>query len=447
MNITNEPYRFEGYWAFSTDKSYWFSGVLEYSPKEKKIELRMWGAKKSTKLDFQADTLLGRTTDGVKITLLNCIVRSSSRRIDEKKSDENTFLHIIEATKVIIGEHYDKHHDIGFSNIRVRFSDQFYFIQKDGFQHDFSRQIIKVAYIAPDEIVLSDSNNISLKITFHGMPGPSILSLNEFSIVQFEYFDISFPENYDLRNLINEINFLKYIIALSINKNISLIECSLREKNINEEAKNSGICLLDSFFFREKSREFPHQRHQNLIDMDDFSNYPDLYEKWRLVCKEKESAIYKYFKTIYDDGYFLEERFHKIVMAFEDYHRNSPCFPQTISTQNEKNRKIFLRERIDSVFVIFEKPLFYLFKDLGEKNRIIKLIVDTRDYLTHGGDVKKALSIKGPSGYFKLTDLLISIIALMILKDLGFTEDEIKEKIWNLPSYYALVDYDWSDIQ
>ncbi len=447
MYITNEPYRFEGYWAFSTDKSYWFSGVLEYCPEEKKIELRMWGTKESTKLDFQADTVLGRTTDDVRITLLNCIVRSSSRRIKEKKSGENTFLHIIEASKVIIGEHYEKSYDISCSLIRVRYSDQFDFIQKDGFQHDFSRKNINVTYKAPDEIVLSDNDNIRIEIKFYGMPGPSILSLNKFSIIQFEYFDISFPENHDLRMLTNEINFLKYLIIFSINKNISLLECSFQERNINDEAKHFDIFLLDSFFFRNKSRDFPYQRHQNLIDLDDFFKIPDLYEKWRSVCNEKESAIYKYFSILYDDGYFLDERFHKTVMAFEDYHRNSQCFPQTICTKKGKTRNISLRERIDSVFTKFERQLFYLFKDVGEQKRIIKLMVDARDYLTHGGDVKKALSIKDPSGYFKLTDLLISIIALMILEDLGFTEDTIRNKIWNLPSYYALVDYDWSNIE
>jgi len=295
--------------------------------------------------------------------------------------------------------------------------------------------------------LLSDNKDIRIEIKFYGIPCPSILSLNKFSITQFEYFDISFPENHDLRILSNEINFLRYLIVFSTNKDISLLECSFLEKNISDEDKYSGICLLDSFFIREESRDFPHQRHQNLLDIRDFIKIPDLYEKWRLICKDKESAVYKYFTTIYDDGYFLDERFHKIVMAFEDYHRNSPCFPQTISTSNGKNRKIYLRERIDSVFKAFEKQLFYLFRDLGEQNRIIKLIVDTRDFLTHGGDVKKALSIKDPTGYFKLTDLLISIIALMILKDLGFTGDEIKKKIWNLPSYYALVDYDWSNVQ
>jgi len=447
MYVINEPYRIEGYWALSTDKSYWFSGVLDYSPKEKKIELRMWGTQKNIELDFHIDTLLGRSADDIKITLLTCIVKSSSQRFHKNISDENSFLHIIEASTVIIGEHYDKYYDIGFSNISVRFSDQYYFIQKDGFQHEFSRKIIKVVYKTPDDIVLSNNDNISIKITFYGMPDLSTLSLNKLYITQFEYFDISFPENYDLRILTNEINFLKYFIVFSINKNISLIECSLQDKNTNDEAENSDICLLDSFFFKKKSRVFSYKTRKNLIDMNDFIKYPDLYGKWRLICKEKESAIHKYFATIYDDGYFSDDRFHKIVMAFEDYHRNSPSFPQAINTRKDKKRKIHFKERIDSVFVKFKKPLFYLFRDSGEENRIIKLIVDTRDYLTHGGDVKKALSIKDPSGYIELTDLLISIIALMVLKDLGFAEDEIKEKIWDLPSYYALVDCDWSDVQ
>ena len=173
----------------------------------------------------------------------------------------------------------------------------------------------------------------------------------------------------------------------------------------------------------------------------------DLYEKWRSLFKEKESSLYKFFSTIYTDRYFLDEQFHKLVMAFEDYHRNSPEFCQTVVNQRGQRRDVFLRERIESIFEKFHKQLLYLFKDLSEKDRVIKLIRDSRDFLTHGGDVRKEVSVKDPNSYFGLTDLLISIIALMILNDLGFSENVIKDKIWNLPSYYHLVDKDWSVVQ
>jgi hypothetical protein len=377
MYIINEPYRFDGYWAFSAEKTYWFSGVLDYSPKKKKIELRMWGTHKSAKLDFQADTVLGLTTDGEKITLLNCIVRSNSRRIHKKNSGENTYLHIIEANKVIIGKHYENSYKIAYSYIKVRYSDQFAFIQKDGFQHDLSQKNITVAYKEPGNVILGDNKDVRIEITFYGIPSSPVLSLNKFSLTQFEYFDISFSKNHDLRILSSEINFLRYLIIFSINKDISLLECSFLEKNISDKDKYSDIYLLDNSFIKKESRDFSHQRHKNLLDLGDFIKIPDLYEKWRLICKDKESAVYKYFTTVYDDDCFLDERFHKIVMAFEDYHRNSPCFRQSIRTPKGKNRDVYLRERIDSVFIEFEKQLFYLFRDLGEQNRIISLIVGT----------------------------------------------------------------------
>jgi len=234
MYIINEPYRFDGYWAFSAEKTYWFSGVLDYSPKKKKIELRMWGTHKSAKLDFQADTVLGLTTDGEKITLLNCIVRSNSRRIHKKNSGENTYLHIIEANKVIIGKHYENSYKIAYSYIKVRYSDQFAFIQKDGFQHDLSQKNITVAYKEPGNVILGDNKDVRIEITFYGIPSSPVLSLNKFSLTQFEYFDISFSKNHDLRILSSEINFLRYLIIFSINKDISLLECSFLEKNISD---------------------------------------------------------------------------------------------------------------------------------------------------------------------------------------------------------------------
>ena len=140
----------------------------------------------------------------------------------------------------------------------------------------------------------------------------------------------------------------------------------------------------------------------------------------------------------------MDEQFHNLVLAFEDYHRNSSEFRQTVVGSR---RGVSLKTRIESVFETFHKQLLYLFKDLGEKDRVIKLIKDSRDFLTHGGDVRKEESAKDPNSYFDLADLLTCIIALMILNDLGFSENVIKDKIWNLPSYYHLVDKDWSVVQ
>lgn len=448
MYITTEPYSFEGYWAFSKDQSCWFPGVLEYSPESHKIELRMWGSGEEVNLDYKTDTIIGRTTDNKKITLLNCIIRRSSWiNIENSVISGETFRSIVEASRMLFGRHYNNTNEISYSSLNIRYSDQFDFIQKDGFQHDYSQKKILISYKEPDEIVLIKNDTVEIKICFYGVPDRLRQPSNVSSIVQREYFNITFSEIHNLHFLSNEINILKYFITFSINKNIFPLECSFGEKIDGDETRHTNIDLLDSSFFKTKSKYGAYHRHHNIIEIDDFYDIPDLYEKWRLLFNEKESAIYKFFPTIYDDGNFLDERFHKLVMAFEDYHRNSPEFCQIIVTQNGRNRTVYLKERIDSVFEKFKKHLFYLFKDLHEQGRVIKLIKDTRDFLTHGGNVRKETSVKDPTSYFDLSDLLISIITLMILNDLGFSEDAIKDKIWHLPSYCDLVDNDWSAVQ
>ena len=449
MYITTEPYSFEGYWAFSKDKSCWFPGVLEYSPKNHKIELRMWGSGEEVNLDYKTDTIIGRTTDNKKITLFNCIIRRS-RWINIEKSvmSGETFRSIVDAKRILFGEHYNNTNEMSFSLLNISYSDQFDFIEKDGFQHDYSRTNLLIRYKKPDDIVLIKNDTVEIKICFYGAHDRRLQPSNVSSIVQREYFHITFPEIHNLHFLYNEINVLKDFITFSINKNIFPLECSFREQIDGDETRYESIGLLDRSFFKTKSKYGAHHHHtdHNIIEIDDFCNMHDLYENWRSLFNKKESAIYKFFPTIYDDGNYLDERFHKLVMAFEDYHRNSPEFCQIV-TQNGRNRTVSLKERIDSVFDKFKKHLFYLFKDLHEQGRVIKLIKDTRDFLTHGGDVREETSVKDPTSYFYLSYLLISIITLMILNDLGFSEDAIKDKIWHLRSYSNLVDKDWSAVQ
>jgi len=444
MYITTEPYRFEGYWSFSKDQSPWFSGTLEYSPESHRIELRMWGPVDRANLDFQSDTIIGRTTDEEKITLLNCIIRESASRISPTDSNGKTFLHIVEAARILIGEHYINIDEISYSSLTIRYSDQFEFIQTDGFQRNHSHGRPSITYNKPDEIVLLKTDTSEVKICFFGTFGHFGQPTNVSSIVQQEYFDITFQETHDLNFLRKEINMLRYFIAFSISKDVSPLNCSFGNNADRDGSEAGRIYLLANSFFKTKRNDNTDHRHGNIIEIAEFQNKPDLYEKWRTLFKAKESAIYKFFSAMYDDRYFLDEQFHKLVMAFEDYHRNSPEFRQTVVGGR---RGVSLKTRIESVFEKFHKQLLYLFKDLREKNRVIKLIKDSRDFLTHGGDVRKEVSVKDPHSYFYLTDLLTSIIALMILNDLGFSENVIKDKIWNLPSYYQLVDKDWSVVQ
>lgn len=446
MYITTEPQRFDGYWSFSKDQSCWFSGSLKYSPESQKIELRMWGPGDSVNLDFQSDTIIGRTTDEKKITLLNCIIRESVSTGFPTDSNDKTYLHIVEAKKILIGEHYNTIDEICYDLLSIRYSNQFDFIQTDGFQNDrdLSKGRYSVNYNKPREIVLLKTNAIEIKIYFFATFGKFCKPSNESSIVQKEYFNISFNDTHNLNFLQKEINMLRNFITFSINNDVFPLECSFGINADREESKSKMISFLTSFPFIKLRQDNRNHYHNNILEIGDFQNKPDLYEKWRGLFNEKESALYKFFSTTYYQKYFLEERFHKLVMSFEDYHRNSPEY---FMNQNSKMSRISLKRRIESAFEKFHKQLLYLFKDLSEKGRIVKLITCTRDFLTHGGNVRKEESVKDLHSYFALTDLLIIIITLMILNDLGFLEKVITDKIWNLPIYRDLVDKDWSVVQ
>lgn len=78
-----DNHHFEGYWEFSNDRDNFYSGVLHYDVSNRTLDLKLWGkGNNEHRLDFEKDTILGYTTDGYKLTLLNCIIRKQIKKLE-----------------------------------------------------------------------------------------------------------------------------------------------------------------------------------------------------------------------------------------------------------------------------------------------------------------------------------------------------------------------------
>ena len=112
MYKTDKQQDFKGFWAFSKDKSCWFSGILRYCPEEQKTELTIWGEGEISDIEYYKDTIIGNSIDHTKITLLNCIIRSRRSHTSRENEVEKTYLYIIEAKCILLGKHYETIDDI-----------------------------------------------------------------------------------------------------------------------------------------------------------------------------------------------------------------------------------------------------------------------------------------------------------------------------------------------
>ncbi len=176
-----------------------------------------------------------------------------------------------------------------------------------------------------------------------------------------------------------------------------------------------------------------------------------LLENW-LKKADLLNPIYNlYFSTLYKADSFLENRFLSLVQGLEAYHarivRNTefpredylesvasilesvpdgpPGFAKWLGHKLENGNRPSLRHRLKELITPFLDV--FKFSNPG-RQKFIKAVVDTRNYLTHYSEDLKGGAAKG-SDLVNLIETLKMLFELYLLKEMGFSVSEIKAMV------------------
>ncbi len=447
----NSVYEFKGIWFLSDHTDIIFNGVLEYNTTKDFPILELWTDHDTKEIDFKNEKIiLGNTISAEKITLFRAHFRKWTI---QTKENEITKYRIEIYGSILIGDHYQSDNELLFKQIFLSFSGFEHFIPHRGQIGSIADNKVAFDYENPNDETIYEDDYIkyiiyyNFSVSFFGKsPG---LILNETLCINSKkgltLCEISFEHK-----LFN--NFL--IFFMNKRSNVTEIVCN--------SSHEKPIYILN---YWERKIELP-ELNQNFAAYticrlgDEKTN--EYFSRWKRINNIQKSALEKYFSVVSEKKYYIEEKFLLLVQIFEDFHRNSTNFKQFKSVDEEyinkvkeiidsspdKHKKwlesklrntnrVPLNNRIHEVLrmhpIIFEE-----FLDLKKetKGKVVQLLVDTRNYMTHRENIKKTKSANNPYNIMRLNDLLKIIIDTVLFIELGFDSKEIRDLIFYKEEFY-----------
>lgn len=357
--------------------------------------------------------------------------------------------------RVLSGVAYDKDESVTFNSLSfsVDCFDEWVGISGINVNSDWKNKTAIITYNPLQNISYQLDNGMQLEICFaYTLPG--LPNTNEAKITQRAYFKLT---SEDLKPL-NEFTEMAYkltnLMCFAIDATVTLRNLFVTSSEIQREVgegKKHPIPIgvyYPSIPFSEKA---PNKSwHQMLFNYGAIkSNAQDVFNNWINAYEIIAPALSLYFSTKIDAQKYLDGKFLALVQGLETYHRrtsdeklmDSSEFDLLVSTLVEKcpekhlewlngrlmhGNEINLGKRLKRIIEPFKDRL----GSSKERSKLLRKIVDTRNYLTHYNEDLKNSSAQGRE-LWVLCQKMEIIFQLHFLKVVGFSDEEISSVVEN----------------
>lgn len=361
----------------------------------------------------------------------------------------------IYVSRVLSGVAYDKDESVTFNSLSfsVDCFDEWVGISGINVNSDWKNKTAIITYNPLQNISYQLDNGMQLEICFaYTLPG--LPNTNEAKITQRAYFKLT---SEDLKPL-NEFTEMAYkltnLMCFAIDATVTLRNLFVTSSEIQREVgegKKHPIPIgvyYPSIPFSEKA---PNKSwHQMLFNYGAIkSNAQDVFNNWINAYEIIAPALSLYFSTKIDAQKYLDGKFLALVQGLETYHRrtsdeklmDSSEFDLLVSTLVEKcpekhlewlngrlmhGNEINLGKRLKRIIEPFKDRL----GSSKERSKLLRKIVDTRNYLTHYNEDLKNSSAQGRE-LWVLCQKMEIIFQLHFLKVVGFSDEEISSVVEN----------------
>lgn len=352
--------------------------------------------------------------------------------------------------KALIGVAYDDKEIVLFNNFQfsVEGIDEWVGLSGIKVEHQFEKQTASITYSPPEEISLNLNNGMKLSITFSWfLPGSP--NAKEAKITQKTYFKLSSEQERPLNEFISAAYKITTLLSFAIDKTVCIERVSATSDAIRQ-AIGDGKTIPVSISLYYASLPYTKIEpkidwHRMLFRFEQIREDAErIVNNWFDAYDEIEPALNLYFSTKTGAHKYLESKFLALAQGLETYHRrtsNEKLMDEAVFkelTENlikqcpKENQKwlsgrlqhgneVNLGRRIKSIIEPFKEFL----GTSKERNKLIRTIVDTRNYLNH---YDKSLASVAASGrdLWLLCLKMEAIFQLHLLQVLGFTQAEVK---------------------
>jgi hypothetical protein len=417
------------------------------------ITLEIVGLFDNEKGAFNEDFNLGRIIGSVEgdglVTLEDCFYTKKSMSVGGISKSK------VCVNKVLCSVAYEKDEEITFNTLSfsVDCIDEWVGVSGIKVDTDWKNRTATISYEPPASIEIELDDGMKLEIGFiYTLPG--FPASTEAKISQQAFFKIKSVSLRPLNEFIEYVYKITNLMCFAIDATVSIKNVSATSSEIKSDVVNGSMSPVSvGIYYSSTSytKSVPTNGwHQMLFTYGTIkSNASEVFSNWIKAYEEIAPALNLYFSTKSGAQKYLDGKFLALAQGLETYHRrtsteklmDSSSFENLISgiiencPENYKEwlngrlmhgNEINLGKRLKGIIEPFKGSL----GNSGARSKLLRKVVDTRNYLTHYNDELKDKAASGKE-LWSLCQKMEAIFQLHFLKVIGFNDSEIDGVIEN----------------
>lgn len=451
MRIENE-YNKTGYFWLPGGEDKKVPGVLSIEDGGR-IELETLGLLEDSPNDKGDDDIIERIIGFVEkdglVTLDNCFYITKSLSFGDISKSK------ILVNRAFTGIACDKNEALNFNtfSFEVDCLDEWVGISGIRVEHDWENKTAVINYDPPKKINIILDNGMSLEICFaYTLPG--FPNLKEAKFTQRAFFRLVSKELRDLNEFTTVAYKINNLMCFAMDEVVVIKNVSATsEKMQRSGGNNKEYPIKIKIYYQSNmySEKLPNRNLHNILFNYNMikDNFQQVFNSWINAYEYLSPAFSLYFSTKIGAQKYLDGKFLALAQGLETYHRRTSdekimdpeAFEKLVSSIidycPEENiewlrgrlmhgNEINLGKRLKSIIEPFKEHL----GSSRERNKLLRKIVDTRNYLTHYSNDLEDESAKGRD-LWVICMKMEAIFVLHFLNVVGFTQEEIKKVINN----------------
>ncbi|WP_345977993.1 HEPN domain-containing protein [Sulfurimonas sp. HSL3-7] len=361
----------------------------------------------------------------------------------------------IVANKAFIGVAYDENELVQFNKFKFSVEGIDEWVGLSGIKVDrqYEKRTAEITYIPPEDITINLNCGMKFIITF-SWTLPGVPSTKEAKITQKIYFELRSEDERPLNDFISVSYKITNLLGFAIDETVCIDHVSATSNSIQKdigEGKRVPVSILLYYASRPYTKiESKIMWHKMLFRFGQICDDAErIVNNWLDAYEEIDPALNLYFSTKTGAHKYLEGEFLSLAQGLETYHRrisdeklmDEVIFEDLKETLIEHcpeehqdwlsgrlryGNEVNLSRRIKSIIEPFKEFL----GTSKERRKLIRAIVDTRNYLTHYDQSLEETATSGRDLWF-LCQRMEAIFQLHLLQLLGFTHSEVKAVLDN----------------
>lgn len=394
----------------------------------------------------ELERIIGHIEKHDWVTLDNCFYKDISIPFGDSDISKSSIC----VNKALIGIAYDDKEIVLFNTLQFSIEgiDEWVGLSGIKVEHQVEKLTASITYSPPEEILLNLNNGMKLLVTFSwALPG--FPNTTEAKITQKTYFKLVSEQELPLNDFTSAAYKITTLLGFAIDKTVCIEKVSATSDAIRQNIGNGKTVPFSiSLYYASlpyTKIEPKIERTRMLFRFGQIREDAErIVNNWFDAYDEIDPALNLYFSTKTGAHKYLDGKFLALAQVLETYHRrtsNEKLMDEAVFKELTKNlikqcpeenqewlsgrlqhgNEVNLSRRIKSIIEPFKEFL----GTSKERNKLIRTIVDTRNYLTHYDKSLESVAASGRDLWL-LCLKMEAIFQLHLLQVLGFTQAEVK---------------------